>query len=277
MKTKSFFLTILFACSIVTFAACDNDDNYTPEDVVVNAFKSKYPNAKRIEWETKSGYKVADFHLDSKEVEAWFDTKGEWIMTETDIPYSELPQAVQNSFKASTYGNWRIDDVDKLERSNTETIYVIEVEQGNKETDLYYSEDGTLIKEINDGHNNSYQPPVIADVIINKIKEMYPNAKFIEFDKEGAFIEIDIVDGNIHKEVLFDTNNEWVSTEWDIRSSNVPDIVMNALKASEYGNYKIDDIDALEKPDGMFYVFELESGKKEIYLTIKSDGTIVNK
>lgn len=277
MKTKSFFLTVLFMTVLAVFMSCDDDDKYTPEDVVVNALNNKYPNAKKVEWETKSGYKVADFNLDSKEVEAWFSPDGEWVMTETNIPYNELPQTVQTSFKGSTYANWRIDDVDKLERSNAETIYIIEVEQGETDIDLYYSEDGTLIKEINDNGNNPHEPLVISQAIIDKIKEMYPNAVFLEFDKEGAFIEIDIRDGNIHKEILFDSNNEWVSTTWEIRSSDVPEIVMNTLKSSEYGNYKIDEIDIVEKPDGKYYIFELESGNKEVHLTIKSDGTIINK
>lgn len=277
MKTKSFLLTILFTCGILFFISCDNDDNYTPEDVVVNAFKSKYPNAKKVEWETKSGYKVADFRFNSKDTEAWFSTTGEWVMTETDIAYNELPQAVQATFKASAYADWRVDDVDKLERSSTETIYIIEVEQGNTDIDLYYAEDGTFIKEINDDGNTPHQPLVISSTIIDKINEMYPNATFLEFDREGSYIEIDIRHANIHKEVLFNNNNEWVSTEWDVRSSDVPDVAMNALKASEYSKYKIDDIDALEKPDGLYYVFELESGKTEIHLTIKSDGTIISK
>ena len=40
------------------------------------------------------------------------------------------------------------DDVDKLERTGVETIFVIEVENQNQEIDLYYSADGTLIKSI---------------------------------------------------------------------------------------------------------------------------------
>jgi len=274
MKTKLSILALL-TCSVFFFGSCGDDDNYTPEDIFVNAFNSKYPNAGKVEWETKAGYKVADFFIDSKEAEAWFDIDGSWVMTETDLTFAELPAEVQSSFKASNYASWHIDDVDKLERSNTEVVYVIEAEQGNEEFDLYYSADGTLIKAINDNGNSSHQPTVIPGEMLEAIKKMYPNATFLEFEKKGSFYEVDIKDGIIHKEVLFDSKYQWVSTEWDIRTSDVPDVVMNALKASEYKNYKIDDVEALEKPDGFFYVFELESGDKDIYVTIKSDGTMV--
>ena len=43
-------------------------------------------------------------------------------MTETDIPYQSLPEAVRTSFEASQYANWKIEDVDKVERLNTETV-----------------------------------------------------------------------------------------------------------------------------------------------------------
>lgn len=273
MKTNVSLL-IVFLCGALAFTACDNDDNFTPENVVVSAFNSKYPEAKKVEWETKSGYKVADFYLNSKDTEAWFASDGKWVMTETDIPFNELPKTVQDSFNSSTYASWRIDDVDKLERADSETIYIIEAEQGKQEFDLYYTEDGTLIKEINENGNNAHEPLVIPSTILEEIARMYPNARFLEFERKAAYLEIDILDGKTHKEVVFNDKNEWVYTEWEIRTSEVPDVVMKALKASEYGNYKIDDVDIVEKPDGQFYVFELESGNKEVYLTIKADGTI---
>lgn len=275
MKTKLLFTTVL-VCGAFVFASCSDDDNYVPENNVVSTFGNKYPNAQRVEWENKSGYKVADFYLDSKEMEAWFDYDGKWIMTETDLLFKDLPQVIQTSFTESLYASWRVDDVDKLERENTATVYIIEVEQkGSPDMDLYYSEDGTLIKAVADEENLAHQPLVIPEAIINKIKSLYPQAQFLEFEKKGTFIEIDIIDGKVHKEVLFNSNNEWISTEWDIRTSDVPTNVMNALKASEYKDYRIDDVEVLEKPEGLFYVFELESGKTEIYLTISAEGIIV--
>ncbi len=275
MKAR-FFLLSLLVCYPLTFIACDDDDNYTPEDVVLNTFNSMYPDAKRVEWETKAAYKVADFHFNSKEMEAWFEANGKWVMTETDILFDELPSTVQDSFKSSMYATWRVEDVDKLERSETEVIYIIEVEEGKNEFDLYYTEDGTLIKEVNDNDQNGYEPITLPSSVTEKINEMYPGAKILEFEREHSNLEVDILDGRIHKDVIFNDKNEWLYTEWEIRTSDVPEVVMTALKTTEYANYKIDDIDVFEKPDGLFYVFELESGNKEVHLTIKADGTIVN-
>ena len=42
-------------------------------------------------------------------------------MTETDVPFSALPQVIKDAFAASAYASWKIDDVDKLERKGIET------------------------------------------------------------------------------------------------------------------------------------------------------------
>ena len=57
-----------------------------------------------MKWETKSGYYVADFY-DGYEASAWFTQDGKWQMTETDIPYNALPQAVKMSFENSEYAH----------------------------------------------------------------------------------------------------------------------------------------------------------------------------
>ena len=60
----------------------------------------------------------------------------------------------------------------------------------------------------------------------------------------------------------------------DITKDQVPAIVMNALQASEYKNYTIDDIDLIEKPEGTFYVFDLEQGNNDVEVTFDSEGNI---
>lgn len=273
MKTKTLFLVLTAGC-LLAGTACDNDDNYLPDETVVSAFNSKYPNAKRIEWENKKGYKVADFTLDAKEAEAWFDDKGNWLLTETDIPFNALPMAIQSEFVVSPYGTWHVEDVDVLTRPDAATVYVVEVEKGEQEIDLYYAEDGTLLKEVKDGQESGYEPTSIPAAVLEKLTVLYPQASILEYDREGVYLEIDIRDGGVHKEVLFDSNNNWVSTEWDVLITNVPAVVTNALKMSEYASYKIDDVEIREMPEGLFFVFELESGDKEVSLTVKDDGTI---
>lgn len=274
MKTKLSVLALAM-CGMLAFTSCDDDDNnYLPDQTITKAFDEKYPDAGKVEWETKGGYEVAEFHVSGNETEAWFDNKGNWVMTKTEINFGLLPEAVRKSLKGSEYKDWKSTDFDKLERSNAATVYVIEVEQGEQEFDLYYTEDGILLKAVPDDDNDNFQPTVVPQTITDAINEMYPGATVLEFDSEKTGFEVDILHNNIYKDVYFNTGNEWLYTEWDIKEANVPAIVMNAYKASEYKDYRIDDIDVIENPAGISYVLELEKGNDEVKMTISAEGKI---
>lgn len=274
MKTKLSVLALAM-CGMLAFTSCDDDDNnYLPDQTITKAFDEKYPDAGKVEWETKGGYEVAEFHVSGNETEAWFDNKGNWVMTKTEINYGLLPEAVRKSLRGSEYKDWKSTDFDKLERSNAATVYVIEVEQGEQEFDLYYTEDGILLKAVPDDDNDNFQPTVVPQAITDAINEMYPGATVLEFDSEKTGFEVDILHNNIYKDVYFNTGNEWLYTEWDIKEVNLPDIIMNAYKASDYKDYRIDDIDVIENPAGISYVLELEKGNDEVKMTISSEGKI---
>lgn len=274
MKTRLFVL--LLAVSSAMFVGCsDNDDDFIPDDVVVNSFNTKYPDAKRVSWETKDSYKVADFVYDNKETEAWYDAQGKWYMTETDISFDQLPVPIQEAFVLSQYSGWKVDDVDMIERFNTETIYVIEVEKGKEEIDLYYTADGLLVKEVAEDTGKPHLPLVITEAVEKFLNEKYAGAKILEYDIEKDGIEVDIIYQNIHKEVRFNTKGEWVKTEWDVRKSDVTPVVLTAIE-KEYPGYDIDDIEIHESPSGLLYVFELEKGNEELKVYVTVDGVITD-
>lgn len=284
MKLK--FYTLLLALSAAwSLYSCDNndDESITVPVELQNAFSSKYPNAANVKWESKSGYYIADFY-DGYEASAWFTQDGKWKMTETDIPYDALPQAVKTSFEASEYKSWKIDDVDKLEREGFETVYVIEVENQNQEMDLYYSVNGELIKSVVDTDNDKdeYLPVQLTDVMKNVINERYPNAKIMEVDVENdrndwdyGYTEVDIIHNEISKDVLFDQSGNWYSISWEVRKNELPDTVNNTID-NQYGEYLFDDAKYIEKADDtVYYRIELERGENELTVNIDINGNVI--
>ena len=106
----------------------------------------------------------------------------------------------------------------------------------------------------------------VPKAIQSFLNQKYPNATVLEFDKEKNGPEVDIKDKGIRKEVLFNANNEWVYTQWDIRPE---------LASSAYNQYKVEEVDAVEKPAGMFYVFELKMDNNEVKLTFDAKGQLI--
>lgn len=141
----------LFATLSVALFSVSCDDDWAPKSAR-DSFKSQYPNAIDVEWDTKHGYSVAEFHIAGEwgECEAWYTKGGRWVMTEYDIRFEELPMAVQTAFKEGYGEQTPVSDVERLERNNASTIYFIETQYvyNGFLTDicLDYAEDGTLLR-----------------------------------------------------------------------------------------------------------------------------------
>lgn len=149
MKSIKFRMLAMMFIAALAFSACSDDDDRdsikVPE-AISQALTDKYPSAARIEWKQKGGYYVAECNVNGHESDIWFNKQAEWQLTESDISWDNLPGTVQTSFSSSEYADWKIDDIDKLEYLLAPIQFVIEVEKGNTEYQLIYSEEGNLMQ-----------------------------------------------------------------------------------------------------------------------------------
>ena len=76
------------------------------------------------------------------------------------------------------------------------------------------------------------------------------------------------------KNIYFNGGEEWVWSEWDVRLQELPQAVSDAVSA-QYPDYRIDDCEYTESPQGEWYRIEIERGDREIELRISPDGTIL--
>ncbi len=310
MNIKLSVLTL--AAAGMSLTGCDKDPGSVNVDPAVNnAFHSMYNGATRAQWEHKQGFYVVDFWQNGVEAEAWYDSTGAWYMTETDVRYADLPEAVRGAFAASEWAGWRVDDVDKLEYPDRETVYVIEIELADVDRALWFSPDGVLAKVVpdnntgigtgtgngtdpgtnpgnNPGNNpgtnpgngsntgtGGYGPSTILPAAKDFIAQKYPGARIIDVETERNSIEIDIVDGRTPREVIFSLDGAWIHTETEMRRADVPAQVLDALAASQWGAWRIDDISLYETPAGLYYLIEVESGNRESYVKIDTNGNLI--
>lgn len=270
-------MVLLLVLAGWAFQGCDDDDNIRVDPAVEEAFLVRYPEAVRVEWESKYGFYVADFWHQGKETEVWYSRSADWMMTETDVVYADLPEAVKEAFSSGDYKDWRVDDIDMLERKDLEVVYVIEVEKDRAEYDLYYAAEGALIKAVPDNGNvpGEYLPGELSATIRTFIEEKFPGAGICDIDIEHGQVEVDIMDGKTPREMLFKTSGEWIHTQTELRRlSDLPEIVSKAFNESEYASWHVDDIDFYQTPTGDYYLLEVESGNREVHLKITPEGVV---
>ncbi len=144
MKWRLYVVALMVA-AFVTTACSDDDDRFTADDVpvkVMEAFKAKYPDT-IAHWEKERGRIKAEFVVNGQETEAWFETDGTWIGTETDFR-GTLPDAVRSLIETE-YAGYTIDDVDWVETPSV-NYFSIELERhGKPDVRLLIKEDGTLL------------------------------------------------------------------------------------------------------------------------------------
>lgn len=284
MKLRMYFA--LLAMGALSLQSCDNDsddvDNSKVPEAVRNTFTEGYPDTKNLKWETETvsqqQYYKAEFS-NKKESDfstsAWYTADGAWHMTETEMPYNDIPAAIRTAFEGSEYATWKKDnEVDKIERVGVELVYIIDVESAaDEDIDLYYSESGVLVKAVSElagdtGNNGSLlpdAPSATVSAVTAFIKKQYPNARIAEIDVEKDLVEVDIIDDNKGKEVLFDSSNAWLSTSWDVFAAQLPDAVKSEIAASQYSTYQIDDAEYFETPGGNYYSIDFEkSGQPDV-------------
>ena len=276
MKT-TLSLIIVFMATMIAAANTTYDKHRVPDPKIVKAFNAKYPDARHVEWETRYNYYIAEFNLGNIETEAWFTQEGVWQMTQSELSYNLLPEIIKTNFVTSEYATWKTEDVKKIERAGMETIYILEIEKGEEEIDLYYTENGILLKRMSHSMKE-HLPDTLPQAVLTFIQQKYPQATIVEIDREKGMLEVEIFDSNIKKEVVFNVQDQWQTTTWEVRKNSVPASVMNTLQKMGYKDYRIDDIYFQQRNNGSeVYIFELEKGNNEIKLTLNAaNGEVIS-
>jgi hypothetical protein len=137
---------LLLVCLTILVSGALYAQNTTLPDAVSKAFLQKFPKAKKVKWtpEDVDEYE-ADFEMDSLTISAMFDTNGNWLITETDIPLTKIPPAVLASVKQN-YPKAKVREGAKIEHAKKGIYYEIEIKLGDKTEDVYFYQDGKEMK-----------------------------------------------------------------------------------------------------------------------------------
>lgn len=269
----------LFACFALVLASCSKDDEnipggIEPPKVILDAFNMKYPDVSGAKWTVSNDYYVADFETNGLDNKAWFDHNGVWSMIESELPLNQLPQAISTSIQQSAYADWNVEEADTIGRAGFGTVYKVEVEKGNQETDLYYSVYGNFIKAIN-ASGNEDAPIVVSDQVANLMEFTFHGATLLDILIQTSGVQLIMLDGTVFKTGQLNKDYIWQSTTWQIMVNEVPSLVMNGFLKSEYGNGTIDSVYVLIDANGTFYKFNVIQNGSAVTAEFDVFGNVV--
>lgn len=116
----------------------------------------------------------------------------------------------------------------------------------------------------------------LNNAITEFISSRYEGAKIrsSEYDDNGL-LEVEIYHNGKIKNVYFNSKSNWVHTSWDVRRADIPQPVMDAV-AEAYPDYRIDEVDFVERETISYYAVELERGEISIMAYVLPDGTLLD-
>ncbi len=141
---KKVFLAAIFIAS----AFISNAQIRKIPSEVTDAFKTKYPNAQTVSWKDKVTSFEASFIDNKINVDAYFDSKGNWIETDKTWSYETIPDAVKDGFNKSKYkDDWDVKDVVEIERPDMHQFRLTVKKNDVQLKYLYFETDGKLARE----------------------------------------------------------------------------------------------------------------------------------
>ena len=144
MKTFVCILLALFTANIVS---CQNNkNNIDIPEVVLKAFKAKYPDENNPDWEIDANKNYeAQFKEKGEKYRADFSPNGTWIETENSIKKKELPKAVQKAIKKN-YSMYKIAEIEHVDHAIKGIFYDVEFKQKGKNKDVEFYENGEELR-----------------------------------------------------------------------------------------------------------------------------------
>lgn len=148
---KTILLMAIFAFLLgsqaqVAVEKCKSKTKLVVPEIVKSAFKSAYPAVTKVKWDMeKTGEYEAEFKINKVEVSVVYDEKGNLLETETEIKFSDLPQAVKDAI-AKDFAGYKIEEIEKVEKKGV-ISYEMEVEKGKMEYELTYDLNGKLLNK----------------------------------------------------------------------------------------------------------------------------------
>ena len=138
---KQLIVIALLAGTISVGNAQDIQEKDVPS-VVLSAFQSKFANAADVEWEREADLFKADFEISNRDHDVWIDKSGNIQKHQEEVTKSDLPEAVNQTLKKQ-YADFKIDDVDKIQRDN-QTYFLVELDGKSGDQEVLFLADGTV-------------------------------------------------------------------------------------------------------------------------------------
>ncbi|MDR2810921.1 MAG: PepSY-like domain-containing protein [Tannerellaceae bacterium] len=283
MKDYFHIRTLIAGLTLLVLANCTQDskiddnteDNFLPNEQVLRAFDTRYPDATGVAWFVEDGYYVADFMLNSRIASAWFGTEGEWRLGRIPTSYGEVEPVVSDAFRHTSYADWEVKETYTLNRKELAPVYTLSVTNSHTLSNLYFTRNGDFIKVIDDANNRTDAPIVIPAALTKAIDKLFTGIEIVDvsvIDVINSEVSVGILKNNLYLTAIFNKSYAWIVNFWTMTPQTIPPVVWEGFNASPYADLSLSRIRAMESATATTYLFYLVKNNKTMIAEFNSNG-----
>jgi len=118
----------------------------------------------------------------------------------------------------------------------------------------------------------------VSSIIIDNFNKQFPQAEKSKWEIEEKNYEVEFQLGKNKYSAKYNAKGEWLETEQEIKSSDLPDAVKKAIE-KEFGKVEIEDVEKVSLPDNVLvYELEIEQNEKQKHeVQFSLEGTLLKK
>lgn len=116
----------------------------------------------------------------------------------------------------------------------------------------------------------------VPAAVKNNFMAKYPNTKNREWKVKNTDYEVDFMMNNKKYEAKYEADGTWKKTSLEISKRDVPAVVINSWKSSEFGKWMLDDAEQVETIEyKMLYLVKVVKGMQEMELLYTPAGELL--
>lgn len=118
----------------------------------------------------------------------------------------------------------------------------------------------------------------VPSTIIGNFNQQFPHAEKSKWEMEEKNYEVAFHLNQVEYAAIYSPTGEWLETEQEIKSSELPDAVKKAIE-KEFGKSEIEEAEKVSLPNNVLvYEVEIEQNKKQTFeVQFSSEGTLLKK
>lgn len=108
------------------------------------------------------------------------------------------------------------------------------------------------------------------------VKQRYPGCRILDRDYDDGRLEVKIRHQGREKILIFDGDQRWERTVWELRREQLPKAVVRALAGIGFAFRYLDDNDnmAVDTPLGRFYAVQVDTDRRDGIYVVSEGGRI---